>query len=133
MRVQVEQVEGRRMVIRARGLEVMVDDTVEAGGPGDGFRPSELLMGALGTCMIGTMVTFARNQGISVGDISLDIEDQPAEHPERIAHIAVSMTLTTDADDRRLRTLERVASACKITNTLRRGTDVTLEFSAEPG
>ena len=34
MHVELEQIEGRRFAIRARGNEVTVDDTLEAGGPG---------------------------------------------------------------------------------------------------
>ena len=64
MQVDIAQLEWRRMAIRARGNEIIVDDTLETGGPGDGWRPSELLLGGLGACMIGTMLTFAKNQGI---------------------------------------------------------------------
>lgn len=128
MKVEVEQIDGRRMAIRARGLEVIVDDTLEAGGPGDGMRPVELLMGALGSCMIGTMITFARNQGISVSDISMTLEDETVEHPERIATIRIAMHLDTDADDRRIKTLERVAGACKIHNTLERSPEIVFDF-----
>jgi len=131
MQVDIEQIEGRRMAIRARGLELIVDDTVEAGGPGDGFRPSELLMGALGTCMIGTMITFARNQNITVSDISMHVEDEALEHPERIGTIRLIMDLKTDADDRRVKTLERVAGACKIHNTLERSPVIEFEFRAK--
>ena len=131
MQVDIEQIEGRRMAIRARGLELIVDDTVEAGGPGDGFRPSELLMGALGTCMIGTMITFARNQNITVSDISMHVEDEALEHPERIGTIRLIMDLETDADDRRVQTLERVAGACKIHNTLERSPVIEFEFRAK--
>lgn len=130
MKVAIEQVEGRRMAIRARGLEVIVDDTVEAGGPGDGFRPSELLMGALGTCMIGTMITFARNQGIGVSNVSMQLDDESLQHPERIGTIRISMDLDTDADDRRVNTLERVAGACKIHNTLERSPEIVFDFNA---
>ena len=130
MQVEVEQVDGRRMAIRARGLEVIVDDTLESGGPGDGFRPSELLLGALGTCMIGTMVTFARNQGIGLSNVSMHLEDESREHPERIGTIRMSMSLDTDADDKRVRTLERVAARCKIHNTLMDGPDLVFEFDA---
>jgi uncharacterized OsmC-like protein len=128
MKVEVEQIDGRRMAIRTRGLEVIVDDTLEAGGPGDGMRPVELLMGALGSCMIGTMITFARNQGISVSDISMTLEDEVLEHPERIGTIRIAMHLDTDADDRRIRTLERVAGACKIHNTLERSPEIVFDF-----
>jgi uncharacterized OsmC-like protein len=128
VKVEVEQVEGRRMAIRARGLELIVDDTLEAGGPGDGWRPSELLMGALGTCMIGTMINFARNQGIAVSNVGMEVEEETLEHPERIGSIRISMELDTDADDRRIRTLERVAGACKIHNTLERSPEITFDF-----
>ncbi|HKZ28330.1 MAG TPA: OsmC family protein [Acidimicrobiia bacterium] len=128
MKVEVEQVAGRRMVVRARGVELIVDDTLAAGGPGDGFRPTELLMGALGTCMIGTMINFARNQDISVSNISMTLEDESAEHPERIGDIRAVMRLETDATDRRRAGLERVAAACKIHNTLEHGPEIGFGF-----
>jgi uncharacterized OsmC-like protein len=128
VKVEVVQVEGRRMAIRARGLELIVDDTLEAGGPGDGWRPSELLMGALGTCMIGTMINFATNQGISVSDITMEVEEETVEHPERLGTIRIVMRLDTDADDRRIKTLERVAGACKIHNTLERSPEISFDF-----
>lgn len=78
MRVEVDQIEGRRFRIRAREVEAIVDDTIESGGPGDGFRPTELLMGALGTCMAGTMLNFARNQNIPVRGISIIVEEETA-------------------------------------------------------
>ncbi len=128
MKVNIEQVEGRRMIVRARGVELIVDDTIESGGPGDGFRPSELLMGGLGACMIGTMITFARNQGISVSGISMTLEDETVEHPERIGVINAVMRLETDADNRRRATLERVAGACKIHNTLEQSPEIRFVF-----
>lgn len=114
------------MVIEARGNQVIVDDTLEAGGPGDGFRPTELLMGALGACMIGTMINFARGQEMAVGDITVELEDEAADKPTRIDRIRATMTLRTDAGDRRQDTLRRVAGACRIHNTL--GTSPTIEF-----
>lgn len=83
MRVEVDQIEGRRFRIRAREVEAIVDDTIESGGPDDG--PTELLMGTLGTCMAGTMLNFARNQNIPVRGISIIVEEETAEHPQRIA------------------------------------------------
>ena len=128
MQVKVEQIDGRRMAIRPRGLELIVDDRIEDGGPGDGFRPAELLLGSLGACMIGTMITFARNQGIEVTNISMDVDGTTYEHPERIGEIHIVMDLDTDADDRRLRTLERVAGACKIHKTLTRQPEIHFDF-----
>lgn len=128
MQVRVEQIEGRRLVIEARGNRVIVDDTLEAGGPGDGFRPTELLMGALGACMIGTMINFARGQDIAVGDITMDLEDGTADKPARIDHIQATMSLHTDADAHRQDTLQRVAGGCRIHNTLERSPAIEFDF-----
>lgn len=128
MKVVVERVAGRRFAVKARGVETVVDDTVEAGGPGDGFRPTELVMGGLGACMLGTMINFARNQGIEIGDVEVYLEDEVAEHPERMGRIAITMIVETDASERQVASLERVASACKIHNTLERSPEIVLDF-----
>ena len=129
MQIRMEQVEGRRFKVVARGVELIVDDTLEAGGPGDGFRPSELLMGALATCMAGTMLTFARNQEIPVHDISITVGDETAPHPERIGKLTIEMKVEADATERQVASLERVAAACKIHHTLKRSPEIELAFS----
>lgn len=130
MRIEVEQQGGRRLVIRARGNEIVIDDTAEDGGPGDGFRPTELLLGALAACMMGTLISFADGQHITVKDLRAIVEDETADRPKRLDSIDVRMTLETDASPARIATLERVAAACKIHNTLETSPDITLEFSA---
>jgi putative redox protein len=128
VQVQVEQIDGRRLVIKARGNEIIVDDTLEAGGPGDGFRPTELLMGALGACMIGTMINFARSQDITVGDISMQLQENTADRPTRVERISATMSLATDASERRQDSLRRAAGGCKIHNTLDASPTVEFEF-----
>ena len=131
MRIEMEQVEGRRFKISARGVEVIVDDTIEAGGPGDGFRPSELLMGALATCMAGTMLTFARNREIPVHGIAVSVEDESARHPERIGKLVIEMKVNAEATERQVASLERVAGACKIHNTLERPPEIEFAFTVD--
>ena len=130
MRVELHQIDGRRFALRARGNEVIVDDTIEAGGPGDGFRPTELLLGALGACMAGTMANFAGDQGISIDGITMSLADQVEKAPTRISSISITMVVDADADDRQSASLERVASACKIHNTLAGSTEIDVEFRA---
>ena len=128
MDIELHQIEGRRFAIRARGNEVIVDDTVEAGGPGDGFRPTELLLGALAACMAGTMTNFAADQDINIDGITVSVSDQVEKAPTRIGGITVSMVVHADADERQAASLERVASACKIHTTLNPPPHVDVEF-----
>ncbi len=128
MQVELHQIQGRRFAVRARGNEVIVDDTIEAGGPGDGFRPTELLLGALAACMAGTMTNFANDQDIGIDGITMSVVDRVEKAPTRISGISVTMVVETDADDRQAASLERVSSACKIHNTLGRPTQIDVEF-----
>ena len=131
MEVELHQIEGRRFAIRARGNEVIVDDTVEAGGPGDGFRPTELLLGALAACMAGTMTNFAADQGIPIEAITVSVSDQVEKAPTRIGAITVSMVVSAEADERQAASLQRVASACKIHNTLKHSPQIDVELEVE--
>ena len=128
MRVELERLHGRRFAIRARGLEVIVDDTIEAGGPGDGFRPTELLMGALAACMAGTMTNFADGREIPLGAISMELSDDVVKAPTRIGRIEIVMSVEGDVSQRDAESLERVAAACKIHNTLAATPELALRF-----
>lgn len=119
MKVRIGRLHGSRLEIRARGVSTIVDRLEEDDGPGDGFRPVELLLGSLGSCMLGTMLTFADNQNIPVENVSLELSPVIGEHPERVARVDMTMRISGDVTERQLQSLQRVAGNCKITNTLR--------------
>lgn len=128
MRVRVEHVHDGRFAVSGEDAGTVVDRLARDGGPGDGMRPVELLLGSLGACMLGTMLTFARNQQVPVEDVAVELTPTIAEHPERIERIDVAMQLTGDLTDRQMRSLERVAARCKIHNTLHAGVDTSLSI-----
>ncbi len=130
MQVEVERLVGKHFEVRARGLTVDVDELEEAGGSGRGFRPTELLLGALGACMAGTMLTFAANESIPVEEVVVRLEDRVAQHPKRIDGIRVEMSVDGDLSERHVASLRRVAAACKIHNTVTTGVAIELTFEA---
>lgn len=129
MEVHVERLQGRRLRVRARDHELVVDDPPEHGGEG-GLRPTELLLAALGTCMAGTLITFARNQQIPVERVRLRLADEVVERPERVGTIVVEMEVAGHINDRQRASLERAASHCKIHNTLGAPPRIQLAFTA---
>lgn len=132
MKVEVRQIEGRRMEIDARGVTTVVDDLVADGGPGDGFRPTELLVGALGACTMGTVLTFAKNTGMDVTGVSMTLEAEKASAPSRVASISMVLEVAGDLDEGDLERLWRVAAACTVHNTLKNEPTVDLKLvSAE--
>ena len=128
MDVAVRQVQGRRFEVEARGLSLVVDRLEEEGGPGDGFRPTELLLGALGACMMGTMLGFAENQDIPVESVQVLLSDEVAEHPKRIGRMRVEMQVGGAISESQAASLRRVAARCKIHSTLAGAPEVDFDF-----
>jgi putative redox protein len=129
--VTVRRLSGARFEVTARDLTLIVDRLPEQGGPGDGFRPTELLLAALGACTAGTMMTFAENEGIDVGDVTLELASENAAAPTRIGEISVRMEVGGVPDDRVAESLRRVAHACRIRHTLERSPQIDFAFEAK--
>ncbi|MBK5268149.1 MAG: OsmC family protein [Acidimicrobiia bacterium] len=128
MHVEVTRVHGKRLEVTGADGRIIIDDLSADGGPGDGWRPTELVLAALGGCMVGTMLSFAADQGIAVGDVRMVLEDEVASPPKRIGRINMTMFVGGDVTDRQLESLKRVASKCKIGNTLADSPDLTFDL-----
>ena len=119
--VVVERLADGTLQARARDVAVPV------GRAGAGLRSSELLLAALGSCMLGTMLAFAENVGVELDGVSLELEPVLAERPERVAEIRMTMRIAGDVEPRRLESLRRVAEHCKVHSTLERQPALTLD------
>lgn len=127
-KVAVRWLEGKRIEVSSRGNRLIVDQVYEDGREGGGFRPTELLLGALGACTIGTVLTFCGNMDIPVDSFAIDLEGERESAPDRIGEIRISMNLEGDIPTERLETLKRVAHGCRIHHTLTRAPKISLEL-----
>jgi putative redox protein len=123
-----------RLVVERRadgGLEARARGLTLAVGRADGtFRSVELLLAALGSCMLGTMLVFADNVGVSLEGVSLELTPTLAAGPERVARIDMTMRIDGDVEPKRLASLRRVAEHCKVHSTLERVPEMTLVVKA---
>jgi uncharacterized OsmC-like protein len=124
MRVTLDQVKGGCFVGRARESHLTIDRLPEQGGSGEGFRPTELLLLALGSCMMGTLWTFAENQKIPVEGMHLDLSSEEFSHPERVGRIQVKVRVKGNLSAKDRERIMRVAQHCKIHNTLKRPPEI---------
>jgi len=120
-RVIVERLGDGTLEARARNVTLVV------GRAGDGMRSVELLLAALGSCMLGTMMVFAENTGIAFDGVRLELEPVLASSPERVAEIRMTMRIDGDIEPKRLASLQRVAEHCKVHSTLEGGPALALE------
>ena len=121
----VERVEGGALEARSRDVTLRVGRASE-----DTFRSVELLLAALGSCMLGTMLVFAENTGVPVEGVRLELTPTLADGPERVSRIDMSLRITGDVEPRRLASLRRVAEHCKVHATLAHGPELMLSVEA---
>jgi putative redox protein len=117
----VERAGDGALVVQARGVTVRVGRRAE-----DGLRSVELLLASLGSCMLGTMLAFAANAGVSLDGVRLELTPTLAERPERVSRIDMTLRIEGEVEPRRVASLRRVAEHCKVHATLEHGPELTL-------
>lgn len=126
MKVQVTQVSGQRFTVRGGAAMLTVDVPPQQGGQPGSFSSGELLLGALGACMLGTLVEAESLQGTRVEGVAVELVAQAATKPQRIGsidvHVKLPAGLTSQQQNRYLRSLSR----CKIHNTLHEAPTITV-------
>ena len=130
LKVNVRWLEGKRIEVSARGNRIIVDQVYADGREDMGFRPTELLLGALGACTMGTVLTFCKNMKIPVESFAIGVEGKRETAPERISEIQVSLSLGGEIPEERLDTLKRVAQGCRIHYTITHQPKIELELKS---
>lgn len=128
LQVAVRWLDGKRIEVSARGNRLIVDEIYADGREGMGFRPTELLLGALGACTMGTVLTFCKNMNIPIESFMIDVEGKRETGPERISDIRISLRLAGDVPENRLETLRRVAGGCRIHHTITHSPSIGIEL-----
>lgn len=130
LQVNVRRVAGKKLEVSARGNRLIVDQVYAEGADSPGFRPTELLLGALGACTMGTVLTFCENMKIPIDAFAIDVEGKRETAPERISEIQVSIRIDGDIPPERVETLKRVAHGCRVHYTITHQPKIGLDLKA---
>jgi len=126
--VTVERLQGHRLEVSNGSSSTIVDRDATAGGERT-FKSVELLLAGLGSCMAGTMLTFADEAGIAVESVRVDLKPVVSLNPERVSRIRMKMVLGGDLTDDELQRLQEAAEGCKVHNTLHAGAATELHVT----
>ena len=120
--------EGMHFCTKVESGELMCDESSEVGKA----YPSapELLMASLGSCIASVLVYFAQRHDIVLEGMQIDLDWEAAEGPYRIGKIEVRVSVPGSLSESQQSTLERVAHACLIHNTLTHPPEIALTLSA---
>lgn len=128
--VVVKQVDERVLEVRSGSAVTLVDGSGRSDGT---FRSAELLLGALGSCVVGTMLSRARDLGCDISDVRIELRHTVSgTSPERIVRIRAVLTYDGAVSPEQERELVHAASSCKIHTTLHHGVETSLEVNRVP-
>ncbi len=100
------------------GNTVTTDAPTDNNGKGEYISPTDMVAGALGSCMLTLMDMAATRLGLDMTDTTLDITKIMASDPRRISEIVVDVHLPFAADAKTRTILERAAETCPVAKSL---------------
>ncbi|WP_247233250.1 OsmC family protein [Telluribacter sp. SYSU D00476] len=113
------------------GTVIITDAPTDNQGKGEAFSPTDLVAGALGSCMITIMGIAARRDGIDLKGSEMEItKGMSADAPRRIARVEVRLNMLTDRElsaEEQAR-LERAAHTCPVALSLHPDIEQAVEF-----
>jgi putative redox protein len=118
MRAVARRQEGKlTQDVKIREHELLADEPKDQGGDDDGPSPQELLAASLASCTAITMEMYAERKGWEVGDISVDVNYEPAQRgsPTRFEMV---ITMPKELPEEQRQRLMQIAAKCPVHRTL---------------
>ena len=111
-------------------LDVKLGYPKSMGGNGEGTNPEQLFAAGYGACFLGALGLVARNQGIKLGEHSLDSEVDLIKD-ETSFHVGVRLTLNAPDLDRETaeKLLHAAHEVCPYSKATRGNVDVVLKVA----
>lgn len=113
------------------GTFIETDAPTDNQGKGERFSPTDLVVTALGTCMVTTMGIKARTMDIQLDGTRLEVTKIMVSDPRRIGKIIVHVFFPEGLkiDDKQKDLLERTARTCPVERTLHPDVELDMQFN----
>jgi putative redox protein len=103
--------------IEIREHELTADEPEANGGDDQGPSPQELLAGSLASCTAITIEMYAKRKGWDVGDVSVDVDYEPAQRGSPTKFKMV-LNLPKELPEEQRERLMQIAAKCPVHRTL---------------
>ncbi len=100
------------------GGKVTTDAPTDNNGKGEFISPTDMVAGALGSCMLTLMEMAAVRLGLDMTGTTLDITKIMAADPRRIGEIEIDVWFPFAADEKTRVILQRAADTCPVAKSL---------------
>lgn len=111
------------------GIQILTDAPLDNNGKGEAFSPTDLVAGALGSCMVTIMGIVAERNGTDLKGLSWEITKIMQSDPRKIKEIVVDFHWKEPVDDPVLiQKLKNAARTCPVALSLDPAIKQTLTF-----
>ncbi|MFC4871207.1 OsmC family protein [Negadavirga shengliensis] len=112
------------------GEQIITDAPVDNNGKGEAFSPTDLVAGALGSCMVTIMGIIAEREGLHLEGLAWEITKVMQANPRKIQEIIVDMNWEKPIkDDKLLQKLKNAAKTCPVALSLHPDIKQTVNFN----
>jgi putative redox protein len=106
-----------RQQVKVREHELAADEPKGQGGDDSAPSPQELLAASLASCTAVTMEMYAARKGWDVGDITVDVDYEPA-HRGSPTRFEMTVSLSKELPEDQRERLLQIAAKCPVHRTL---------------
>jgi len=127
-----------RTKVSVRGMEFTIDEPLNAGGTNQGPNPVEYLIGALAGCMSITARLVAKQMGIKVNGLAIEVEGDlntakfmGRTQEGRSGYEEIRVTIHADLDasgEQKLQWLQAVKARCPVSDNIGNPTPVRISL-----
>ncbi len=110
------------------GGKVTTDAPTDNNGKGEFISPTDMVAGALGSCMLTIMDMAAARMGMDLKGTKLDITKVMAADPRRIGEIHIDFYFPFAADEKTRKILERAGDTCPVAKSLHADTKQVFRY-----
>ena len=110
------------------GSVIQTDAPTDNNGKGERFSPTDMVVSALGACMMTIMGIVAKRDGIKLEGITFRGEKHMAESPRRIGKIVLEFKMPGSLTDEQKKKLEKFAYSCPVHQALKADIEQEIKF-----
>ena len=110
------------------GSVIETDAPVDNQGKGERFSPTDLVVAALGSCMMTIMGIVAKRDGIKLEGDNFRAEKHMSQSPRRIGKIILEIYMPSGLTEEQKKKLEKAAHTCPVHQSLHSDIEQDINF-----
>ncbi len=110
------------------GAMLKTDAPKDIGGEASAFSPTDLVAGALASCVLTTVAMYAERNGLELTGITAHVGKEMTPAPRKIGHLPLVVHLPASVTDEMRPRLEHAAHTCPVHASLHPDVDAPITF-----